>query len=206
MGIGAAAPAKMNRCLQWGAGRDLPHLVPRLSKPEVSAAAGPPEANASPADHGRRQPTQIVAALAQTAAASTARAPPPPRFSALRPPPTSPGSRRSDARAPAEPRLPPIGRSPSEISSGSGQPLARAVAISAHPTSCSTRSNPHAAIGRDGWNRLCTLPREVKRGVSTNKQKPGKKGEGGGFADDRGERHLKAVVAWREDRRHGVRR
>jgi hypothetical protein len=35
----------------------------------------------------------------------------------------------------------------------------------------------------------------VKRGVSTKKQKPGKKGDGGGISDDRGERHSKAVVA-----------
>jgi hypothetical protein len=46
----------------------------------------------------------------------------------------------------------------------------------------------------------------VKRGVSTKKQKPGKKGDGGGISDDRGERHSKAVVAWREERRHVVRR
>jgi hypothetical protein len=90
------------------------------------------------------------------AGASAAR-PALPTSSASRPPPTSPGSRRSDSRAPAEPRLPPTGWSPSEILGGARQPLARAVAISAHPTPCSTRSNPHAAIGRGGWNRLCSF-------------------------------------------------
>jgi len=90
------------------------------------------------------------------AGASAAR-PALPTSSASRPPPTNPGSRRSDSRAPAEPRLPPTGWSPSEILGGARQPLARAVAISAHPTPCSTRSNPHAAIGRGGWNRLCSF-------------------------------------------------
>jgi hypothetical protein len=57
------------------------------------------------------------------------------------------------------------------------------------------------------------LPREAPsssgvwtRWGRTKQQTPGKMGEGGAFADARGERHSQAVVAWREERRHVGRR
>jgi hypothetical protein len=108
----------------------------------------PPEAHASSADPRRwRAPPDRGGPGTDRSA--------PPRSWASRPLLTSPGASRADSGAPAEPRLPPIGRSPSKISGGARQPRARAVTLSAHPTPCSTRSNPHAAIGRDGWTKLC---------------------------------------------------
>jgi len=155
VGRGAAAPARTNRCPQRGAGRARPHRVPRRSKPRGAGGGKPPQKRTLPPRilvAGERP--QIVAVLAPTAGASAGR-PALRTSSTSRTPPTSPGASRADSCAPAEPRLPPIGRSPSKISGGARQPRARAVTLSAHPTPCSTRANPHAAIGRDGWTKLC---------------------------------------------------
>ena len=77
-------------------------------------------------------------------------------------------NRTKETRAPpARWCLPPIGRSPSEISGGAGPTCARAGAIAAPPIPLFPWTNPHAAIDRDEWNRLCILSREGKRGGST---------------------------------------
>jgi hypothetical protein len=114
---------------------------------------------------------------------------------------------QGNATAPTERRFPPpIGRSPSKISGGARQPRARAVALSAHPIPRSTKATPYAAIGRDGWTKLCIFTCVGKRGGSTKTQQPGKQGDGDGISDHRGARHATTVVAWREERRHVGRR
>ena len=149
VGRGAAIPARTNRCPQRGAGRARPHRVPRRSKPRGAGGGKPPQKRTLRPRilaAGERPPDRGGPGTDRSA---------PPRSWASRPLLTSPGASRADSDAPAEPRLPPIGRSPSKISGGARQPCARAVTLSAHPTPCSTRSNPHAAIGRDGWTKLC---------------------------------------------------
>jgi hypothetical protein len=133
--------------------------------------------------------TQIVAALAQMAAALAAQ----PAPSASRPPPTSPGSRRSDSRAPAERPLPlrSVGASPG-FRAAPGSPSPGRL----HLRPSNSLFSKGESVYRPRAGRVEQVVHsliQVKRGVSTETQQPGKQG-GGGLADARGGRHAQTVV------------